>query len=157
MGAGSFPAGFGPAGADPVYVAGAVIPPVLPRALKFDPQTRRFVQNADGSMADIHPVDQQVIFLLFFERGSIPSQPTLGTRLRARIERLDPRKVPGVALDEVKQALNPLILAGDVRLVSVVSDTTFPARGLFVVTYVNLRDPATNILTPLANAVPVVI
>ncbi len=156
MGAGAFPAGLGPAGADPVYVAGPVVPPVMPRALKFDPQTRRFIQNADGSMADVHPVDQQVVFVIFFEKGSIPSQPTLGTRIRARTERCDPNQKLGIALDETRQALAKLISAGDVRLISVVADNTFPARGLYAITYVNLRDPNTNILTPLLNAVTVV-
>lgn len=156
MGAGTFSAGSGGAGVDPGYVPPPPPAYTLPRALKFDPSVRQFVQNADGSMADIHPVDAQVAYLLFFEAGSSPSQPTLGTRIRQRTTRVNPKQVPAIVLDEVRSALGKLIAAGDVRLVTVTVDQTSPGAIFYTVSYVNLRDPATDILYPLAKSVRVV-
>lgn len=152
MGGYLYPAGVSPAGRDPtVFLAP---PPIVvtPRAVKFNPTTKQFVMNADGQLADVHPVDAAVARILCIEQGSVPSQPSLGTRLRALTNRVDPRQVPNIALNEVKRALQPYIDRGDVLLVSVTADVSTPGRTIFVVQYVNMRDPATNPTNPLPNA-----
>ena len=156
MGAGSFPAGMGGAGVDPSYVPLSAPAYTPPRALMFDPRVRQFVQNADGSMADVHPVDAQVVYLLFFEAKSSPSQPALGTRIRKRITRVNPKQIPAIVLDEVKTTLGKLIAAGDITLVSVTVDQNSPGAVFYTVSYVNLRDPATDVRNPLATSVRVV-
>lgn len=157
MGAGSFPAGRGRAGFDPAYLPPAPQVITLPRALEYDPSIRGYTMNADGTFVDLHPVDQQVAFLLFPEQGSVPSENDLGTRLRKRLERCDPAQIPNIALDEVRTALKAPIAAGDVLLVSVTTDATVRGRVITKVIYVNLRLPTLNPLQPLASAVTAIV
>lgn len=154
MGAGSFGAGLGHAGMDPLILLAP--PPVIvtPRALKFDPRTKQFVRNADGQMADVHPIDQAVAFLLWVEQNSVPSRPSLGARVRARTARADPRLIPGIVTDEVTTTLRPLANRGDITLLSVVVDTaTNPGLVAYAATYVNLRDPALNPRAPIPTTI----
>lgn len=152
MGAGAFGAGTGPCGADPVYVPAP--PPVLtlPAAALYDPAVKGFSVQADGTVKPIHPVDQRVALLCFIARGSVPSAPTLGNRFRARIARVDPARIPAIALDEFTTVLRPLISAGDILLLSVTTLSVAPGSVQVFIAYVNLRDPATNPRYPLANA-----
>lgn len=151
MGAGSYPAGFGMAGVDPAFMPPSPVTPTI-AAIQFDPATRQHVQNADGTMAEAHPVDALVVNLLFYEQGSVKSAPTLGQRIRARCNRVDPAKVPAIVTEEVRAVLLPLIQAGDIDLISVDTDTSTPGRLLDAVTYRNLRAPGAPTLTARSNA-----
>jgi hypothetical protein len=140
-GAGTFGAGTGGAGGYPVFRPG--YPLVLPlSALLFDLKTRSFVQNADGTLAHIHPIDQAVAFLVYFQQGSVPSDPTLGNRIQKRVERASPRVIPSIVNDEITRALAPLTANNDIKLLSIVVDVATRGRVLYAVSYVNLRDPS---------------
>lgn len=141
MGAGSFPAGEGFAGFDPGYT-----PPAAPLALRtpvaieYDPATRTYVvQASDGTLVEIHPIDQQVAILLTIEDGSVPSTTGTGARFRKLVARADPANIPGIALNEAKRVLADLITSGDIELVSVTTDTSVPGRVYIYVEYKNLR------------------
>lgn len=151
MGAYLYPAGRAGAGIIPGFVGPP--PPVIvtPRALKYDVQAKAFVMNADGQMADVHPVDAAVAMALTIEYGSVPSLPTFGTQLRQRVQRADPRQIPNIALTETKRCLQALIDRGDIQLISVQTDTSTRGRVLAAVAYVNLRDPNTNPTNPVPN------
>jgi len=149
MGAGQFPAQ-GPAGYDWAVPGAPRVVRTYPRALQFDPSTRRYVMNADGSMADVHPVDAQVVARFSFDKASIPSVPTVGNRVRARVNRVDPAKVPSIVQDEVQKVLADLIAKGDVQLVSIIVDSSVPSQVKYGFLYVNLRDPALNPSLPKA-------
>lgn len=138
-------------GADPVQVVAAGPSSTPPTALQFDPSTRQFVQNADGTMASIHPVDQRVALAIFIEEDSIGSQTTLGNKLRKLLERIDPNKVVPVATAEIKRVLQTMIDAGDVILVGVTVDQSVTQRVGLAVTYVNTRLPTFNPQSPLAD------
>jgi hypothetical protein len=158
MGAGSFPAGYGPAGFDPAFVPDVRPAPFMPRALVYQPTTQRFeLFDKNGNQVDIHPVDQIVAVRCFIERGSSPSNPTLGDRLRALTARKDPRQVPQIALQEVRRLLGDLVTAGDIKVTSVYVDQSIPGRKQFAITYVNLRDPTVNKLFPTPPATRLVI
>jgi hypothetical protein len=139
MGTGLFAAGLGRAGTDPVYVPAIATPPTLPAAVKWDPNARQWVQNADGTMAAVHPVDQIVALRLTLEEGSVPSARSVGNNVRRRIARVAPARVPSIIADEVRLVLSDLIANGDVRVVSITVDQTMPGRVTFAVTYLNLR------------------
>lgn len=159
MGAGQFPAGrFDRAGLDPVYLPVPTPPPAQIVAIKFDPQTRRFVQNANGSFVSVHPVDQRVALLLWIEQGDIPSAPTVGRRIRKRIARVDPAVIPQIAFDAVRTTLQPVIDAGDIRLGDpgaatqavrrgVDVDTSVRGQAKIAVYYINLRLPVPTMRT----------
>lgn len=156
MGLGEFPLGMGPMGADPVVLPPVVAPPFLPRAVWYDP-TRKgfFLLDANGNATDVHPVDQIVALRLTMERGSSPSSPTVGTRIRARFASAPPQKYLGIAKSEVKNALQDLIDAGDITLLGVALSTN-QSNGAQVVqaTYVNHRDPRNSAISPQSNTVP---
>lgn len=137
MGAGSFPAGVGLAGADPQSISAAAVPMV--NAAQYDPRLRIIVQNADGTTAEMHPIDQQVAYSLTIKLGTIASDPTRGFDWD-KLKRTAPSARQHAASDLVKRALATPIAAGDITVVSVqlVQDQS----RLFVVTnYVNNRLP----------------
>lgn len=142
MGAGNFPAGVGPAGLDPVYVATPTTPGTFPTALAFDPGLRGYVQNADGTMKSIDPVDAEVALLLGIEQGSIPSAATLGQKLRAVLTRTPPSKQKAIATQEVLRVLGPLLNAASptIALINVAVDSSGAKRGAISIgiTYQNL-------------------
>lgn len=150
MGAGQFPAGgfpggpFERAGVDPVWVGAPSPPPKQFRSIKFDLGTRTFPFNADGTAYDVHPVDQRVAILLWVPQGSLGSSPGIGTRIKARIARVDPRSIPTIVRDEVRNVLQPLIAAGDITLLRIDVDASVPGRAAWAVYYKNLRDTSDN-------------
>jgi phage gp46-like protein len=149
MGAGSFPAGLGGAGLDPVYLPTPAAQPLPPRALFYDPRLRQFsLTDALGNQFDVHPVDQIVALRLTSYQGQSTSQTTLGTRLRTISQGLSPDRAQQLAQTEVQRVLQDLIDAGDIRLISVVADVSVYSRTQFAVTYVNLRDPANPLRYP---------
>ena len=122
-----------------------------PQAMQFDPGLRQFVQNADGSMASIHPVDQKVALALGIENGSIPSATSQGHKIRQLLNRLDPSKRPQVATQEVRRVLADMITAGDVILVLVAVDASRGDSTRVNVTYVNTRLATYNPANPLVG------
>jgi hypothetical protein len=56
-GAGAFAAGAGPAGQDPQAPTTTTPVAVLPAAIFFDPATKNYPMNADGTFTAVHPVD----------------------------------------------------------------------------------------------------
>lgn len=143
MGAGNFPAGTGfgeKAGLDPIYVPTPTVRRALPQALVFDPGARAYVQNADGTMASIDPVDSEVALLLGIEFGSIPSAATFGQKLRAVLTRTPPARQQAIATQEVSRVLGRLMASGAINLISVAVDSSGAKRGAISigVTYQNL-------------------
>jgi hypothetical protein len=158
MGAGVYPAGYGPAGLDVVLPPGAS-PPVgltpiqyYPRALgvstplvlAYNPQVLGFVQNADGTLQGVHPIDQQVALALFIEYGSIKSAPTVGSKLRALLNRVDPNRAQAIAGGEIARCLGTLIAQNAILLLNLRLEQSNPGRWLVAVAYTNLKDPRYN-------------
>jgi hypothetical protein len=161
-----FPAGFGPAGLDPVQVPGAS-PPIgltaiqyyaqalgvqTPLVLAYNPTVLGFLQNADGTLQGIHPIDQQVALALFIEYGSVSSAPQLGSKFRKVLQRLDPQRVKAVATSELNRCLGALIAQNAILLLSFKVDQTVPGRTLLAVAYTNLKDPRYNPQNPALSA-----
>lgn len=152
MGAGQFPAGLRKqqAGLDPQVLTPTAAVPAFPTALKFNPQTRQYIQNADGTMAEIDTVDASVALLLGIQYGSLVTAATFGQKLRAVLDRIPPARQQTVAMQEVARVLGPHITAGDIKLISV---TVQPSNALgqlaVFVTYQNLRASGQPVRPPL--------
>jgi hypothetical protein len=154
MGAGQWPAGgyqggpYNPAGYDPAYTPASL--PAIPqfRAIAFNPFTKTFVMGTTGAQAgfaqDIHPVDQRVILLLWVQQGRLGSDSTMGTRIKARIQRVAKASIPSIVRDEVQNVLSPLIASGDVQLMRVDVNASMIGRTEYAVFYKNLRDSSDN-------------
>ena len=57
MSAGTYPAGLGPAGADPVQTS-VTLPRRRPEAMRFEGETRDWPLAGDGAYAAVTPVEQ---------------------------------------------------------------------------------------------------
>ena len=135
MGAGSTYAGAGLAGADIQASSPAAVP--MANAAQYDPRLRIIVQNADGTVATVHPVDQTVAYCLTIKKGTISSDPARGfdwEKLRATA----PAARARAAKDLVNLALAAPLAAGDVKILKVVLDQA-PGRMGVSTTYINLR------------------
>jgi len=136
-GAGSFPAGMGPAGADPVQSS----PPRAPinlGAMRYEGSTRGWVQDSTGQYVKLHPVEQAVALSMCTRKGSLKSNPRVGNTL-FEIEYLGGDDLAKDVEDRVRNAypLSVLVAAGDVEIVRIEHDET---NGLFVALYFrNLR------------------
>jgi hypothetical protein len=139
-GAGSSPAGVGAAGHDPIGAPSASSIRKPPLAVFYDPATKDY-ELRDGVLVATHPVDQEAVLRLSVRRGSIPSLPTLGSRVRS-IEYLTASLERQVE-DMVREALDPMIRRGDVELVAVPVERV-EGGFKYAVEYINLR------LTPAA-------
>ena len=137
MGMGDFPAGCGPAGLDPIVATTARAKKSPPQALQYDLATRRFVQNADGSMASVHPIDQQVDLAMGIALGSLPGTPTQGNRLR-RIQRAAGQTLQREVEDAVYDALNLLTTAKKITVLAVLVATPAPGQVIVQLVYVNM-------------------
>ncbi len=136
-GAGTFAAGAGLAGADLQSLSLAAVPMV--QAAQYDPRLRVIVQNADGTTAEVHPVDQTVAYCLTIKLGTISSDPTRGfdwDKLKATA----PQARQHAATDLVKRALAKPLAAGDVTIVSVQLRQDL-GRLAVVTNYINNRLP----------------
>ena len=81
MGAGSFGAGSGPAGLDPVAITSPVTATLTPAAPYLDLKLKNFKLNADGSFAAQHPVDQAVQWSFAIRRGTHKADARIGHTL----------------------------------------------------------------------------
>ena len=150
MGMGDFPAGSGPAGADPVYKPATALPVVGPRAVFYDPSIRQYVlTDASGRPLDVHPIDQIVASRTTSQKNQSTSSPDLGTRILARFKLAPPSRHPQIAYQEMASVLADLITAGDIQLLGVTL-TVQPSNGAQIVipNYINLRNPASSTLYP---------
>jgi hypothetical protein len=142
MGFASQPFAVAPWGADAVAAPSAQVSTTAsPTALAFDIGTKSFLQNADGTMKSIHPVDQEVNLALGIEAGAIASAVDVGHRMR-RILRASGPTVAAAARDEVNRVLARLLARRDIKLLGVDVDTTTRGRIVAIVRYVNLRTGA---------------
>lgn len=143
MGAGSYAAGLGPAGYDPVAApstrtADAVAIPL------YDPKIKGYPYAPEGDdglcqLVDVHPVMQEVSLALGLGKGTIKSLPGLGINIK-RIRNTRSADIPEVVRDEVNRALESLIAAKDILLREVRSEAKNGRVG-FEADVVNLRDP----------------
>ena len=137
LGIGWYPAGYGPAGYDPV------VPPDAPRvvrpptAMLFDGQTRDFPLDENGFYREVHPVDQEVELALCVSRGAIASVPGIGNKLRT-IQRVRAAVAETLCQNFINEALADLIKAKSIEIQSIVIDTIVPGRLLYAVSYRNL-------------------
>lgn len=153
-----FPAGFGLAGLDPVQPPGAS-PPVgltplqsyaqalgvaTPLVLAYSPVVQGFVQNADGTLQGVHPIDQQVALALFIPLGSIPSAPKVGANFAGVLSRVDPQRAKAIATSELNRCLASLIAQNSILLLNFDVTVTAPGRFILAVAYTNLKDPRYN-------------
>ena len=145
MGFASKPFGTAPWGADPVVGPSVRLLPGQIAAAQFDGASRAFLQNADGSISGIHPVDQEVALALSLEDGAIGSlsgAKAVGHRLR-KIKRSQGPTVVADAQDAVRYALRRVIARHDISIQSIdVDNTTVRGRIVVAVAYINLRTGA---------------
>lgn len=138
MPAGSFGAGTGLAGFDPVEPLSETPFSRPPNALLFDPNTRDFRLGADGRFVSVDPVDQEVALALWIRQNSLGSVPGAGSRLRS-IARAGGPSLISETQDIVRQALKRLTDRKAIQIDQI--DVTTPVRGkiLVIVTYENLE------------------
>lgn len=139
-GAGSFPAGVGLAGADPVADPSLRSTSTPPAATLFDLTSRSFPVDEQGRLRAIHPVDQGVALALGVGQGGIANVPELGHRLR-RIRSGARPSLQREVEDFVRLALRVWLERSDIALLAVVARTHTAVRGRveIFVTYRNLR------------------
>ncbi len=138
MGLGSYGAGMGPAGEDPLAAASAPRSVTPPAALWFDGATRDFLLDSQGRYLGIHPVDQRAALALLIAYGTISSAPTTGNKVR-RIQKII-RSTPDQVRDYVSQCLDSLIRAGDIVVRDVQVETNRLVGSItLAVSYTNLR------------------
>lgn len=140
MGSATQPCGASPLGADSVAAPSAqVVIAASPTAPAFDLGTRAFAQNADGTLASVHPVDQEVNLALGIEEGSIASAKDVGHRFRRIIRAAGPT-VAAAVRDEANRALARPLARRDIKILSVDTDSTkVRGRIIAIVHYTNLR------------------
>lgn len=119
-GAGSSAAGDEGAGIE----AGPTVPDARdvtpPHALFFDPALMDFPLDEDGFYQSVHPDHHAVLLALGLAAGSAPAAPTVGSTLREiAIGTRD--AMTRDATERVRAALQSLLDAGRVQLVSVVA------------------------------------
>jgi len=133
--AGDFDAGEDSAGD---AVAAPVASPVItrPRALRFDPATRAHRINADGTYADLHPVDALVANAIFITAGRLNSVPGLGTDWK-KIESPHHPRAKRTAEDMIKLALAEPLKRKDITIMSIEFETRGAYTTMLVVNYVN--------------------
>jgi len=135
----SAPCGAGLCGADIPGLSAPIAP--LNNAVFYDGRTHTIVLNADGTAQTLHPVDQEVIFDLSNELGSVPNDPGRGLDVQAIKDADDARKLL-TAQDRVNLCLAGPLSRGDIDILDVSLQDNPPAGSLGLsVTYENLRLP----------------
>jgi hypothetical protein len=144
---GDFPAGAGPAGADPVYKPAPQNPPQPAAAIFYDPSIKQY----DPTIA-VHPIDQIVASRCTAQKNQSASSPDLGTRIRARFAAAPPSQHMQIAYQETSNALADLISAGDIQLVGVTLTRSNTGAQVVIPNYVNLRTSGASPAYPLPGA-----
>ncbi len=139
MGAGSYGAGLGLAGHDPVESssAAATLPPR--RGSKFDPFTKTYVLTADGDVDQVEAVWEEIAHRLGIPLGALSFAKDVGIDVE-RIRNTTRERAQRTVEDVVAQALKPLVDAGDVSLERVL--LAQPWAGKWEAWVRNLRDPS---------------
>lgn len=106
MTTGVYPAGIGPAGADPVTTT--VTPkPQRPTAIRYEGAVRDWtIYDNTGGYQAVTPVEQAVVLSLCVRQGQISSSPTTGHTIN-EIETLDETTIDADVSDRVRRS-NPL-------------------------------------------------
>lgn len=138
MGAGSFGAGVGLAGHDPVETAEPVVIAAGLGAARFDPLTKTYPVADDGEVEQVDAVWQEVAHRLGIPLGALASTPDVGIDLE-RIRAATREQAQRTVEDVIAVALKPMIERGDVAVARVV--LAQPWRGKWESWIVNLRDP----------------
>ena len=138
MGAGTWPAGSIIAGGD-VFTSSPAVPPRT-AAAQYSPTGRVVVVNADGSVAVVHYVDQQVSLALGVPLGSIKAAPTIGIDLET-IRKATKLTLQRCVTDAVSRALGSLLALRSITLGTITS-TWRPGASLWSVNYTNLVLPS---------------
>lgn len=140
MGAGSYPAGLGPAGLDPLPDATVPREGLPPVALLFDGATKDFPLDADGFYRSVGIGAQKVELALIRVFGKMPIAANEGLDLTGVVP------APGEKLsmdgeNRVRAALAQPLAAGEIEILSIT--TTSPVRGgiKIVVQFKDLTDP----------------
>lgn len=144
MGAGTFPAGQGGAGLDPLPTFPQPLTPRATAALYFDGATADFPLDANGYYLGIDPIDQEVALALLIRLGTLSSVPELGAAFRT-IRKITPQTV-AIATDMANTALADLVSAKQIEIVNIDVQTRPRPTGavLIAVAYKNLTTkPAT--------------
>lgn len=139
MGAGSFGAGIGPAGFDPLVTT----PPntaTLPEAPAYDPATRSYPFGETGQLGDMHPVDQYVALAASIPLGSIAACPEDGVDYE-RIRRASAEARQSTITDCMRYALRDGIARGDLLFLGAPILEADESSTTWAVDYVNLRLP----------------
>ncbi len=137
MGAGSFGAGIGPMGLDPVAEASPPRNAKPPAALWWDAGTRDYLRDDNGFFLSLHPVDQKMAIALTHALGTNTSVPKHGARFP------EIRYAGGPALgnkiaDMAKQATAATVNAGEAKILSVRHTLPAPGAIAIFVEYENL-------------------
>ena len=139
MGAGSFPAGSGPAGFDPI-AEGVPVNVLTPQALRYEGSSRDWALADDGNYRAVHWVEQAFAIGCLTRRGSNKSSPDVGNDVHA-IPYLGGLDLTATIEDCIRKA-NPiatLLKNGDADIVRI-DHQTMPGGGLKVAVYFkNLR------------------
>lgn len=149
-GAGTSPAGIGPAGADPVgdYSSTAIVDLSGGGVLvsRFDLSTHSIpVDPVTGLIKRVHWVDQAVALALGVTNGKLTSQPSLGNRLRL-VQRNNRIRLQAEVNDAVRVALTALIDRGDIVVTDIQISIPVPSQTIVAVFYLNLRlSPTTKL------------
>jgi hypothetical protein len=116
------------------------------RAARYDVTGRIITLDSGGTVQSMHPVDQRTRLILATRKGQLTSLPDHGVRLD-RIETSPPTRLDGIAGIEVRDALAPLVDAGQVRINSVTAER--------IGTIVQLGVDYTNLLSQKRDVVKV--
>jgi hypothetical protein len=139
-GAGAFAAGAGPAGQDPQAPTSTPNVAPLPAAIFFDPATKNYPMNADGSFVSVHPVDAIVTQRWTTTKGAIPAAPQVGRDL-SLVKGLGDPQLQTKVFNALQSAVEDLRAAGDIVFKGGFANAPEAARGRLEVIglYQNLR------------------
>lgn len=146
MGAGDFAAGLGPAGFDPIESSTAV-PAEAAAALKYDASRKDFVQDDDGRLEAVHPIDQQVALSVHLVQGTVSAVPSAGNTKR-KVDSIGGKGFEADIRDRIltSNPLARLITNGDVTVAAVLVETGEHGRLLAALEYFNNRlDPTKKV------------
>lgn len=140
-GAGSYGAGMGPAGFDPVADPSAPRRVTPPRALLFQLNGFDFPLDDDGLYQAVHPVDQWVALQVGVSLGAIGTSATAGNRLR-RITHVGAPSTQREVEDAIRIALAAKVNDGSIRIDAIEYEAKSFGGFKVALTYTNLRAQA---------------